>query len=317
MKAAFCLYGPDGLGGPTTWVRRMLPRLAHRGIDVVAVPFHTEDGDCSVVADLRRAGVPVEVVAAAGASPVEGVHRMLSVLAELRPNVIVADHVVPALLAGSWAARHGVPTVMVLRSDDHWYRHLTEMFIGGPDDLCVSAVVAVSRELAQAAERAAPPDVRIMRCPSGTVLPTERAQWRHRPFHVVYAGRLDQEQKRVRELVAALIATSRALPGFSASLYGDGPLRAEVEHTLRNQTGHEVSYGGRLAPTELFHRLLAAQALVLLSGYEGLSSAVQEAMACGLPVIARRTASGTDGVLLHDETALVLDDGRLSGLYDG
>lgn len=308
MKAAFCFYGPNGLGGPATWVRRMLPRLARRGIDVVAVPFHTEEGDCSVVADLRRAGVPVHVVAGAAASPVEGVQRMLSVLAGLRPDVIVADHVIPAFLAGRSATARGVPTVMVLRGNDQWYRHLIETFLGGANDMRVAAVVAVSRELALEAERTAPSSVEILRCPSSTVVPAETAQWRASAFHAVYVGRLDEAEKRVREVVSALISTSRALPHFSASLFGDGPLRGEIEQTLQRETGHNVSYGGRLAPPDVFPRLLAAQALVLLSASEGLSSAVQEAMACGLPVIARRTASGTDGVLIHDETALLLDD---------
>ena len=306
MKAAFCFYGPNGLGGPTTWVRRMLPRLKRRGIDVVAVPFHTEDGDCDVVADLQTYGIDVEVVRAAS-QPAESVHRMAVTLAQTSPDVIVADHVIPALVAGGWARTADMRTVMVLRSDDEWYRHLSDTFLRGDDQLRVAAVVAVSKELEIAAVKAARATVNIVRCPSGTPLPQGSASWRPDAFHAVYVGRLDEEQKRIPALLRVLIATSRAVPHFSATLYGEGPLRAEVERTLCSQTGHKVSYGGRIAPSDVQARLLDAQALVLLSGYEGLSSAVQEAMACGLPVIARRTASGSDGVLIDGETAVVLE----------
>jgi hypothetical protein len=148
-----------------------------------------------------------------------------------------------------------------------------------------------------------------MRCSSGTVLPDATASWSRSPFHAIYIGRLD-DGKRVRELVEVLIATCRTIPEFSASLFGDGPLRASIEDTLGREAGHRLSYGGLLTHAEVFPRLLTSQALVLLSGSEGLSTAIQEAMACGLPVIARRTASGTDGVLLHERTALVIDDDR-------
>lgn len=38
-----------------------------------------------------------------------------------------------------------------------------------------------------------------------------------------------------------------------------------------------------------------------------MSTAVQEAMACGVPVIMRRTASGMDGVIVHGKTGMVLE----------
>lgn len=307
MKIAFCLYGPNGLGGPATWVRRMLPRLRQRGFEVAAISYHTTEGDCSVVADLRAAGIIVEVIPAARVAPVHGLERMLAMVSKLRPDVLVADHVIPGFLAGAWGTRFGLRTVAILRSDDAWYHHLLEVFLAGPAALRVAAVVAVSRELAHAAVQVAPAGVTVMHRSSGTVLPVRMATWRANPFHAIYLGRLDEEQKRVRSLVRTLVAMSRAMSDFSATLYGDGPLREEVEATLASQTGHRVSYGGRLGPGDVFACLADAQALVLFSAYEGLSSAIQEAMACGVPVIARRTSSGCEGVLSHGESALVLD----------
>ncbi len=305
MRAVFCFYGPNILGGPTTWVRRMLPRLAQRGLDVSALSYQTTEGDCTVVADLRAAGIPVDVVDAAGLAPWDGCDGVLAALAARRPDVLIADHVLPAFIAG---AAMSVPTVMTLRSDDDLCNHLLDRFVIA-GDMRVAAVAAVSHELTTRTHRLSQETtICVVHCPDGSIFPEERARWRAQPFHAVYMGRLEDQQKRIHATLDALIATSRSLPYFSATVYGDGPLRAEVEDRLRPGNGHAISYGGCLKPPDVFPHLLNAQAMVLLSAYEGLSSSIQEAMACGLPVIARRTASGVEGVLLHDETALVLDD---------
>ena len=306
VKAAFCFHGPNELGEATTWVRRLLPRLKRRGLEVVAVPLHTAGGDCDVVADLQQDGVEVEVVRA-GASPAESVHRMAVTLARINPDVIVVDHVIPALVAGRWARTANIRMVMLLRGDDDADRHLCTTFLRCDSELRVAAVVAVSKELELAALTAARTIVDIVRCPTGAAVPQETARWRPDAFHAVYLGRLDEERKRIPALVRALIATSRALPCFSATLYGDGPLRADIEHTLSTEAGHQVSYGGRLPLSEVQPRLLDAQALVLIPNHLGLSSAVQEAMACGVPIVARRTASGADGVFVDGETAMIIE----------
>ena len=43
--------------------------------------------------------------------------------------------------------------------------------------------------------------------------------------------------------------------------------------------------------TDVYPVLLSAQAMVLFSAFEGLSTAVQESMACGLPVISSELSS--------------------------
>jgi glycosyltransferase involved in cell wall biosynthesis len=305
MKAAFCFHGPNELGEATTWVRRMLPRLKRRGLDVVAVPLHTAAGCCEVVADLQQDGIEVEIVRA-GASPAESVHRMAVTLARISPDVIVVDHVIPALAAGGWARAANIRTVMVLRGDDAGDRLLCDTFLRSNSELRVGAVVAVSKELEFAALKATRTIVDVVRCPTGASVPHETARWRPDSFHAVYLGRLDEEQKRLPSLVRALIATSRALPCFSATIYGDGPLRADIERTLSTEAGHQVSYGGRLPLSDVQPRLLEAQALVLLPNRLGLSSAVQEAMACGVPIVARRTASGSEDVFVDGETASII-----------
>ncbi len=308
LKAMFCYYGPNVLGGPTSWVRRMLPRLRNRNMDVVAVPYHTASGTCRVSRHLDKCGIKVREVLAADLSPMEGVHRMASIIASEAPDVCVADHVLPAFIAGNWVKHYGIPTVMVVRNDDSWYHDLVSMFVQGDGKLRVGGVVTVSRELEQKIRPQLTPGTAFMRCPSSVPLPSTTSEWEPGRFHAIYLGRFEQQQKRILDLVKALVQTSQDLPWFSATLYGDGPLCGDVEQMLTQVSGHRVAFGGLLQETQVYPQLLTSQALVLLSAYEGLSSAVQEAMACGLPIIARRTNSGMAGVLSHGINSWIIDE---------
>jgi glycosyltransferase involved in cell wall biosynthesis len=285
----------------------MLPRLRDRGVDVVAVAFHTTGGECRIGRHLRGYGIKVCEVAAADLSPVEGVHLMAAAIAAEAPDVCIADHVIPAFVAGYWMRRAGIQTVMVIRNDDEWYQDLVDSFVLGDEAFRVGGIVAVSRELEREICPRLGRDIEFMRCPSSVPLPPETARYEGTRFHAVYLGRMDQEQKRIRELVRALVETSQIHPWFSATLYGDGPLRGDVENILKDASPHSVSYGGMLQEEEIYPTLLASQALVLFSAHEGLSSAVQEAMACGIPVIARRTRSGLEGALIHGANALIIE----------
>ncbi|HQA67442.1 MAG TPA: glycosyltransferase family 4 protein [Aggregatilineales bacterium] len=69
-------------------------------------------------------------------------------------------------------------------------------------------------------------------------------------------------------------------------IIGDGPERQRVLYTIID-LGLEVhvSLCGRLTPAEVRSRLQQADAFLLSSLSEGISNAVLEAMACGLPVV--------------------------------
>jgi colanic acid/amylovoran biosynthesis glycosyltransferase len=76
--------------------------------------------------------------------------------------------------------------------------------------------------------------------------------------------------------------------GLSVSLdiIGDGPDRQRVLYTIRDMhLESEVRLLGKLAPGRVRDHLQQSDIFVLSSLSEGLSNAVLEAMACGLPVV--------------------------------
>ena len=69
-------------------------------------------------------------------------------------------------------------------------------------------------------------------------------------------------------------------------IIGDGPDRQRVLYTISDLGLQEsVRLHGRLCPEEVLHRLQQADAFLLSSLSEGISNAVLEAMACGIPIV--------------------------------
>lgn len=286
-----------------------MPRLKEEDIDPVAIRYATTPLAASPVAErLRADAIDLHEIDGQGLSLAQGVRSVLDILSFEQPNVIVADHVLPAMLASIWTRSAGVPSVMVIRSDDHWYRRLADEFLWGSKNCHMHGVVAVSNELHSHVVGKLPTGMLSMQCPSSVPLPTETAEWKKDEFHIVYMGRFESAQKRIRPLTHRLIEVSRSRPWFRATLYGHGPELDDVLNILDTSDGHRVEYGGCLGIADVYPVMLSAQAMVLLSNYEGLSTTVQEAMACGLPVIIKRMESGFDGVIKHKENAWVLED---------
>lgn len=304
LKVMFCYYGANDISGPGSWLVRMLPRLT--AFDVVGLAYLGNSQQCKTTLQLQQMGIPVRAVRAEGITPAEGVRLVLKVLGEELPDIIVADHVVPVFMANYWLRPAGIKLVQVVRSDDAWHWRIADEFLWGKEACRIDGVAAVSRELARSLRQQTGGRRHIMYCPSSVPSPVEHAHWRGDGFHALFLGRFENQQKRIVEMTHALIAVSRSRPWFSATLYGDGPECQTVRDLLTGETGHRILYGGLLEREDVYPHLAAAQAFILFSAYEGLSTAVQEAMACGVPVISRRMASGMEGVLVHEETALVI-----------
>ncbi len=61
--------------------------------------------------------------------------------------------------------------------------------------------------------------------------------------------------------------------------------------------GNKLKYGGILSPYDIYKTLLKYNVFVLLSDYEGMSTSLMEAMACGLVPICTNIRSGTSEII--------------------
>lgn len=127
---------------------------------------------------------------------------------------------------------------------------------------------------------------------------------------VLFAGRL-APQKRPLDAVAA----HALLPDdVHLVVVGDGPLRAEVEAAAAASPARDrVHVVGLVPHDQVPAHLRAADAFVLPSQYEELGSALVEAMAAGLPVVANRVG-GIPDLVVDGVTGLLAERGDVEGL---
>jgi glycosyltransferase involved in cell wall biosynthesis len=136
---------------------------------------------------------------------------------------------------------------------------------------------------------------RIVAIPNGVPVPEcawqRRPDWRGAP-RAAFVGRLAPE-KGLDVLVAAWPFVRARYPEAQLTLIGDGPQRLALEEIVRNLgmslgPGQAVDIpGAALEPSEV---LLAADLFILPSREEGMSIALLEAMALGIPLVASSIA---------------------------
>lgn len=123
---------------------------------------------------------------------------------------------------------------------------------------------------------------------------------------VVYAGRLEP-QKNLRALLAVWETVREEYPDAELALAGQGSQGAELEAVA----GQGVRFLG--AMPDVADLLASADVFVLPSWREGLSNALLEAMASGLPVVAS-CVGGAPELIEHGRSGLLVDPSDPSSL---
>lgn len=131
---------------------------------------------------------------------------------------------------------------------------------------------------------------------------------------VVFVGRLSKEKNPDGLLHAWHMALPHVIKGWKLVFVGDGPMRGELEDFVDEKSLWDtVLFAGLQANVESW--LGAADVYVLPSHIEGLSNAMLEAMAIGLPIISTRV-SGVRETVEDAGAGLVVDVGQKEQLVD-
>jgi glycosyltransferase involved in cell wall biosynthesis len=177
----------------------------------------------------------------------------------------------------------------------------------------IVAVSADAAEIARVLERV--PASKLMVIHNGIDLSFYRPSGdERRPgTRAICVARLDTIKDHETLLKAARkVADLR--PDFRLDLFGDGPQRASLEE-LRGRLGLEqiVTLNGQAS--EVRHHLANSDLFVLSSRSEGISIAILEAMAVGLPVVAT-DVGGNREVVVHGQTGLLVPAGSPDALAE-
>jgi glycosyltransferase involved in cell wall biosynthesis len=127
--------------------------------------------------------------------------------------------------------------------------------------------------------------------------------------YALTVGRLSPG-KGLEDLLPGVEAVIRQYPHLRFLIVGEGPLREKLEHEINRRKLHaSIILVGHIADREELADLYRGAALYIHpSHYEGVPTALLEAMACGCPAIA--TDVGGVSNVLHDESNGLLVESR-------
>lgn len=129
--------------------------------------------------------------------------------------------------------------------------------------------------------------------------------------HILFLGRIN-DMKGAPQLGEAL-HRMRDLPGWRATLAGDGHVEAARARTAEYGLAERVDLPGWVGPDRVAELIASADILVLPSFIENLPLSIIEAMASGVAVVATPVGAVPD-IVRDGETGLLVPAGDVDGL---
>ena len=129
-----------------------------------------------------------------------------------------------------------------------------------------------------------------------------------REKRIVSVGRLDAN-KNHEMMIRAFAGLAGRYPEYTLTIYGEGELREHLQKLIASLGLEEKVFLPGVVP-DVAERIEKAALFLLVSYSEGVSNALIEALALGLPVIATDAPSGgTQELIRHGENGLIIPPG--------
>ncbi|MGQ0800755.1 MAG: glycosyltransferase family 4 protein [Pseudomarimonas sp.] len=303
------------LSGLASWLDYLLPGLRQRGWDatlglVEGPRYHRPEKYLAVHPDPQSVAISCRTGTEQGRR-----HALRQTLRALRPDVVVCVNIPHSVFAV--ADERAAGQAMRALISCHGIQHdlFTDMHaLQGLAD----AVACTNRLACRLAEVEAGwlPE-RIFHAPCGAALgPLRTANKPAHGLNLTFVGRLEEAQKRVRDLPPMFAALKKAHAGWRLRIAGTGP----EEHYLRKSfaelglSGDVEFLGhvpGALLGDEVYGR---ADVLLMPSRWETGPIVIWEAMAEGVPVVTSDyLGNGLESALIDGHNCLKFDVGDTSG----
>jgi glycosyltransferase involved in cell wall biosynthesis len=291
-RVAFVTEGLK-LGGSTTFLCNLAGEFIRRGVPAGVFSFEREN---PLAADFQRLNISTHVWDERRLIFEDRLRQVLQRLAAFQPTVVVAN-LGPVSFEVLRYLPPGIFRIGMGQSDDpivyDMMRHYTPWM-----DLAVMVSQAMRQKAAALPEFARVPVAYLAHgvpmCPAAE-LPARNPS---APLGILYLGRLEQEQKRVRLFPEILRQLCAAGISFHWTIAGEGGERGFLEANLKTVSHHQtVSFAGPVSYADVPAVLKQHNIFLLTSDYEGLPLSLLEAMGHGLVPVVSELESGIPEVV--------------------
>jgi glycosyltransferase involved in cell wall biosynthesis len=296
---------PDKMGGMMNVIASLMEHRRPAGLAQYAVLTHNH-----LSADTRfNQTLPADrQVTVEYRLPLENLHAVLRRVAAAippGPGVLVAnDFIELAMLS-----RHdpGRTVIHMLHGDDDYYYDLAVRH-----EAVIDAYIAISRAIYDTLQKRLPHrrDA-IMYVPFGVPIPSKVRSPAPGPLRLLFAGRLENEQKGIFDLPAIDRQLREAGTSVRWTIVGGGPHQAELRSRWRDAP--HVEWAGTKTNAEVLALYRQHDVFVLPTRTEGFPVALLEAMATGLVPVVSDIASGVPEVVEDGVTGFRPDVGDIAG----
>lgn len=301
MRRIAFIVGDLGFGGASTLLLGLAGKLLTRG---VAAQFFTLEKHCAFESDLVALGIPRTSQDENRDIFEDRIRGTLKALAEFQPTVVVA-WLGPGSLEVLRYLPGGVYRMAVVHCDHEMFYNAAR-----PYHAVLDEVVGVSHKIGRVLRNL--PEfsgLRISSIPNGVSVPAMapfRDLDKGQPLRILYFGRVQHPQKRVRLFPEILRVLVNAGIPLKWTIAGDGTDRQWLEENMRTPSGlQSVCFLDAIPHHEVPHLLDQHDIFLLVSDAEGTPMSLLEAMGHGLvPVVSdlesgvREAVDDTNGILV-------------------
>ena len=315
MNISFIL--PQGMrpGGVKTWSVEMSQKLVKLGNSVFLVEHCDRERTPKITLDSK-----VNWLRCIGQYPFflsdeETISDYLLTYEKVLPSTIIPNWSVGTYATCAAIARKNPEAIRVIgfaHSDENAFYDLLTYY-----EPMISCFVAVSKEIEVKLQQRIPhrkKDISLHPYAVNVEVDFSRSySSEDKPLRLVYAGRLEEQQKRVSDLIKLAQILDKKKVNFELQIVGDGPslegLTKQVQ-SFQSSLQNRIHFAGKLP----YHRIpgifKASDICVMVSAFEGTSIAMLEAMASGcVPVVTQ--VSGTSAVIQTGENGYLAELGNL------
>jgi len=143
----------------------------------------------------------------------------------------------------------------------------------------------------------------------------EKQTWGYPRRLILYSGRLDHK-KGVFTLLQAFVRISQELPDAGLLIAGHGPERKDMEDFCRRANLRHAYFLGARQYHEMPSVYALADVLALPTFSDTWGMVVNEAFACGVPVVASNVAGACDDLMVQGETGFAVTPGNAGELAE-